>query len=1057
MAEVLGTANERSSGRHIAVTTHLDLDDPRYAEAAAAILRRHDLYEAEANITSAVRDFLLVTGLVSGDDIHEEVRPAEGSREAVDLTVLRTFIEVKRRIGTGRGAEPDPQNIRQLDDYLAQAEAEGHVFRMGVLTDGRHWLLRWPGAGPVRTTPPHAFTLDNPGRWFLLYEWLRDHALFSETKIEPDRAHVARSFGPDSPLYEREKAAFTRLYNAGAGSATVRIKRRLWGDLLRAALGEVAKRPDEMDDLFIRHTYLSAVIGLAVQASFGVDIAQLAQDDPADLLLGQRFQNYTGLQGIVESDFFTWPLEVGGQPALRALAQRVAHFDWPHAPADTAAILYETVIPPAERRQLGEYYTPPWLARTMVEEVVSDPLGQHVLDPACGSGTFIAEAVTHVIDAAARAGLEPGATLDRLRASVTGMDVHPVAVHLARAAWALAARPAIQAAARAGSTTTVSVPVYLGDALQMRFRNGDMFSEHEVTLPVDDERNSELVFPVRLVERADAFDLLMSDIATYIEHGEDPVVALDDHHIIDASERRIMQTTIGVMRNLHAAGRNHIWAYYTRNLVRPVALARGKVDVIIGNPPWLNYNKTASTLRLALEEQSKNLYGIWAGGRYATHQDVAGLFFARCVDLYLKDGGMIGMVMPHSALQTGQYSKWRSGRWVSKLSGIVVDFGWKTAWDLERLDPNTFFPVAASVVFARRIGDIGTSVALEGEVERWVGKAGASNVRRIRTPIMDTSVAGGSPYAKVSRQGATIVPRRLFFVEETENPAIVQAGQTITVKPRLSSQDKYPWNRIDLTGLTEQTIENEHVFDVHMGETLAPYVTLRPLRAVLPLKHTDFSIARDENGVGGVRIASLERRMRNRWRIVSRLRDQHKKSSDRLDALGRLDFHGELSAQLKWRQDPGDRPVRVVYTSSGEPTAALLHDSDVIVDYKLFWISCKDLNEAYYLMSIINSNILAVAVNKYTTPNWAGKTRDLQKQLWKLPIPDFDPEDALHMDIVDAGQAAEHGAIQELGSLRESRGFTGTTSRIARRELRRWLESSTAGREVEAVVSRLIS
>ena len=27
-----------------------------------------------------------------------------------------------------------------------------------------------------------------------------------------------------------------------------------------------------------------------------------------------------------------------------------------------AAILYETVIPPEERRQLGEYYTPDWLA-----------------------------------------------------------------------------------------------------------------------------------------------------------------------------------------------------------------------------------------------------------------------------------------------------------------------------------------------------------------------------------------------------------------------------------------------------------------------------------------------------------------------------------------------------------------------------------------------------------------------------------------------------------------------------------------------------------------------
>ena len=406
----------------------------------------------------------------------------------------------------------------------------------------------------------------------------------------------------------------------------------------------------------------------------------------------------------------------------------------------------------------------------MVEEVVSDPLNQHVLDPACGSGTFIAEAVKHFTVAAEKANLEPREALRRLRASVTGIDVHPVAVHLARAAWALAARSAIQAVGEAGYTTNVSVPVYLGDALQMRFRGGDMFSKHEVRLPVEDGKNRELEFPVTLIERADAFDLLMSDIATYIERGDDAGVALDDHDVADSNERETLEATIATMRTLHASGRNHIWAYYARNLVRPIALARAKVDVIIGNPPWLNYNKTASTLRRALKEQSRNLYGIWAGGRFSTHQDVAGLFFARCVDLYLKDGGQIGMVMPHSALQTGQYSKWRSGRWVSKFAGLVVDFGWKSAWDLERLDPNTFFPVAASVTFARRVGNVGKAVALEGEVERWLGKSGSASVRRKLVPITDTSAVGDSPYAEFSRQGATIVPSPTIFCGGDRDP-----------------------------------------------------------------------------------------------------------------------------------------------------------------------------------------------------------------------------------------------------------------------------------------------
>ena len=816
----------------------IDYNDPRYAQAAAEILRRHDNGEPEANITSAVRDFLIVTGLVMPDEIVEENPPAQGSRRAVDLAALDTFIEFKRRIGTAGGFNPNPEYVQQLDDYLEQSEKQGRL-RMGILTDGRRWLLRWPNAGPVKTALPYAFTLEDADRWITLFEWLRDHALSAEVDKQPSRSAIAQHFGPTAPTYERDIAALKSLYDQHADSSTIRVKRQLWENLLTAALGEIARSSAQLDDLFVRHTYLSAVIGMVVQASFGGDIKRLAENDPADLLLGRDFRTKTGLQGVVESDFFAWPTEVGGMPLLRTLARRIARFDWQKAPNDVAAILYETVIPPDERRQLGEYYTPDWLARVIVREVVTDPLNQYVLDPACGSGTFVAEAVTHFIEAANATALDSKEVLEWLRFSVAGIDVHPVAVHLARAAWVLAAQPAIKAAVADGFEANVTVPVYLGDALQLRFRTGDMFAEHNVTVQVEDEDNTELVFPVSLVDRAETFDALMSDVAEAIEKGDDPTLALEDNQITDSVERQTLGETIAAMQRLHAEGRNHIWAYYTRNLVRPVALSRSKVDVIVGNPPWLNYNQTLSTLRTELERQSRNIYGIWVGGRYATHQDVAGLFFARSVDLYLKDGGVIGMVMPHSALQTGQYTKWRAGEWRAQSSGrgrrravariLAVDFGYKTAWDLEQLEPNTFFPVPASVVFARRGGEDSKATPLVGEVERWLGKAGRTDVRRSRVSITDTSVGGDSVYSRHSRQGAIIVPRCLFFVEETKNPAIVRAGQTVTVNPRRGSQDKEPWRSLNLTAISEQTIETAHVFDVHMGETIVPYATLRPI------------------------------------------------------------------------------------------------------------------------------------------------------------------------------------------------------------------------------------
>ena len=884
---------------------HIDPHDPEIAEAASEILRRHDAGELEANITTAVRNFLVRTRLVNSNEIREEDAPALGSRSAVDLTALDTFVEVKRRIGTAAGFQPDPENVEQLDDYLEQSQKQGRV-RMGILTDGKYWLLRWPGAGPVTTAPPYAFTLEHPDRWIALYEWLRDHALSAEEDKQPSRDTIAKDFGPNSPSYRRDIAALKRLYDQYADAGTIRVKRQLWQDLLTAALGEVAGNPAQMDDLFVRHTYLTAVIGLVVQARFGIDIRRLAATDPADLLHGRDFRSKTGLQGIVESDFFAWPTEVGGLPMLATLARRVARFDWKTAPNDIAAVLYETVIPPDERRQLGEYYTPDWLARTIVREVVTDPLHQRVLDPACGSGAFIAEAVAHFIAAAQDAGMGANDVLSKLRESVTGIDVHPVAVHLARSAWVLAAQPAIQAAVEQGLAASVTVPIYLGDALQLRFRTGDIFARHNVTVQVQDDENTELVFPVSLIERAETFDALMGDVAEAIETGDDPTLALDDNHISDPAERQTLEKTIDAMLHLHSEGRNHIWAYYTRNLVRPVALGQAKVDVIVGNPPWINYNQTVSTLRTELERQSKEDYGIWTGGRYATHQDVAGLFFARSVDLYLRDKGVIGMVMPHSALQAGQYDKWRTGAWRAKATGgdpargrrrrkdrtpgrvLSVDFGYKTAWDLERLEPNTFFPIPASVVFAKNLGLVAKAVPLAGNAERWLGKAGAADVKRTTTAITDTSAHGGSPYGGHSRQGATIVPRRLHFVNETESDVVVRAGQTITVDPRRGTQDKEPWRSLDLTAITGQAIETAHVFDVHLGETLLPYATLDPLKAVLPMKRGGAGMPTAPNGPGGIRLGGLERRMRDRWQTVNRLWEDNKGDRQQPEPIGAI-------------------------------------------------------------------------------------------------------------------------------------------------------------------------
>ena len=98
---------------------------------------------------------------------------------------------------------------------------------MGILTDGKRWLLRWPSAGPVKTALPYAFTLGEPDRWLALYEWLRDSALVSLEGVSPDREGIARHFGPSSPSYQRDIAALKILYQENAVLETIRVKRRL--------------------------------------------------------------------------------------------------------------------------------------------------------------------------------------------------------------------------------------------------------------------------------------------------------------------------------------------------------------------------------------------------------------------------------------------------------------------------------------------------------------------------------------------------------------------------------------------------------------------------------------------------------------------------------------------------------------------------------------------------------------------------------------------------------------------------------------------------------------
>ncbi len=888
-------------------------DDPAARAAAEAILERHDLGQAEDNIRAAARDFLVAVDLADRAEIEVEAPAGDGGR--CDLTTADVIFEFKRRIGAKPGLQPDPVYVDQLDRYLASARDNAFPQRVGILTDGRNWIARWPDMAGLRTDAQYAHELKSADGWLDLYRWLSDVSQALEARgIPADDDEVRRRLGP-GPRFQQHLAELRALYDANRERETIRVKRELWRRLLSAALGVAVEEEPDLDGLFLRHTYLSVVVGLAVQSAFGIDILAKAASEPADLIEGRIFQDETGVRGVVESDFFGWPAEVGGERWLQGMARRVQHFDWRNAESDIARILYESVIPAEDRRRLGEYYTPLWLARAIVDEVVQQPLEQTVLDPACGSGTFIYAAVERFLAAAREADWSAAQTLDRLPTQIQGIDVHPVSVHLARATWTFAARSALERARDAGVPVETVAPIYLGDSLQLRTAGQDLFSRDRVRIEIGDDRH--LDFPLSLVQQSDWFDQTMLEISEAIENRDDPLHALDNQGITeDVPERGMLEQTVATMEALHAEGRDHIWSYYTRNMVRPTMLSELKVGAIVGNPPWLTYNKTQAIVRSELERQSKSSYRIWTGGRYATHQDVAGLFFTRCVDLYLDVGGSIGMVMPQSALQTGQYREWRTGAW----NRVAADLAWREPWDLERIEPNTFFPVPSCVIFAERLEEQAGEGrrkprGLPASASQWLGPEGGP-YRRENVALRDTSGGYASPYGERARQGATIVPRCLFFVEEEESDAGI-AADVVRVRARRGAQDKEPWRSLDLAKIDNRPIEREYVWDVHLGETVAPYVLLDPLRAVLPMTPDAPMIARDEHGIHGVARDTLKRNMARRWREINRIWEDNKSPNNRLTLLGQIDYMRKLSAQRDQLAD--SRAGEPASRRAGEP------------------------------------------------------------------------------------------------------------------------------------------
>ncbi|MET7995080.1 N-6 DNA methylase [Amycolatopsis sp. NPDC005232] len=938
------------------------------------------------------------------------------------------------------------QLSRQLAAYSRSSERR----YIGLLTDGAIWYLYHRFDGRLRRVNEATLTIDptssTPEQ---LQSWL-EALLLTGKQLPPTPVEIVRKLGATSPSYALDKTELNAIYQRSKKTPAVKVKRAMWANLLTTAAG--TNFTDD-DNLFVDHTFLVVMAEI-----IGHSVVGLNPEDPsisAETIVSGSLFSESQINGVVEADFFDWIAQVpGGERFVKDLAERIARFAWGKVEHDVLKVLYESIIPQEVRHQLGEYYTPDWLAEEIVDHCVSAPLSDRVLDASCGSGTFLFHAVRKYTAAAIDAGMPDSDIVRQVGKHVIGFDVHPVAVTLARVTYLLAIG---MQRLRARGRPAFAIPVYLGDSLHWG-QESTLWSNNRLNIPTEldhrtflndpdllasNEGTPHLTFPDSIVAHADRFDRLVNELADLAtdrpRKSTTPSLyaIFKRFEIEDETDQSVIEKTFKSMCQLHDDERNHIWGYYVRNLARPVWLCRpeNRVDVLIGNPPWLAYRYMTKMQKASFRLMSSER-GLWSGASVATSQDLSGLFVARCIEQYLRIEGHFGYVMPLGVLSRQQYSGFRTGNFSTSSDIVGVDFD--QPWDLHQIKPS-FFPQSVGVVFGRRGKNTSDSSSLHKRAETWSGRFATKTASLIearprisRTISEQLRVGQESRYKNSFTQGAAVVPRFLFLIDEDVASPLGSGENRQTVRSSRSSSEKPPWKT--LPGL-RGSVEREFIRSVYQGNAILPFRCLTPNKMIVPWDGKRLLGGDDERLDTHPGLAKW-------WRSAEKVWRMHRSNED-LTLLENFNYRNKISQQLPIARQ------RVVYNKSGAYlAAAIVTDDTAIIDQQLYWAVIEDHNEALFLTAILNSNTVTLMVRPLQARG-EHNPRDFAKTIFQLPIPLYSPKNAEHLRLVDLAKRAELVARDTpLASIRFE---------ALRRRVREALIRDGVAAEIDEIVKKLLS
>ena len=959
--------------------------------------RRDDT--SEADIKSGVRN--LIESLVGSGEVRQEVSVQGGN---IDLLVRNTIIEAKKdrnRLGIAPNyvSLQERRNFAatQLQDYVdarySHVSSSDSSFR-GFTTNGsfwKQWEVRVGGEMPIleksydlseQQMAPNTRDLFGYSATQYIREFLENLYTTIGGRVPPptDLAQLLSTFPQ-----EAEDMAWSLV-----GEPEFETKRALWEDLMRGAF--IVKSDDNEQNLmlFAHHSVL-------------VEIALRVIKNISDQSYNVEYETQQGFSTWLQLSESSHKEHPGGDLLMR-LHYETDRYDWRSAHTDVLKDVYHAFIPPDIRHDFGQYFTPDWLTDAVCEKVMndewcrwsvaqaanrdSDLKGCGVLDPGCGSGTFLRSAVNRLKPFASEITedlVEQSNIICRL---VHGLDIHPVAVEIAKAT-VMSSLPAVP------TDGTAAVQIYLADSLRWVLTTDQrIIDQGGLLIQVPDDASGNQRY---LQIHADAvsdphFSELLHDLMVYSD--EISVIrSRIESYGFEADVVSELEGTAKIMQDLQHEKRNHVWLWYIENVAQAHRFHVRQFDRLVGNPPWIT-RRDLDQSRKELHRREATKLDLWVGGAtYSSQNNYAALFATTSIRDYMSRDSCwyAGIVMPWSTLRSKVWEKFRSGKWSKTENGIHQD-EWQSdmselPWDLRNVKAPPFRQSDSCAIFIKR--DDSGSIEFPIRYEEWKGvgiepDGSWSEIQGlISRTIKNTPIMAPSDYFEHVRNGATIFPYGLVRIDAD---SMTSGGLGITRFNTVMSNQGV-WKGLVFRGQVEQ----EYVRKVVFSTDVAPFRLLNESFAVLP------NVEILKSDTPELMIAHVQHFGRFWESVDSTWRDKKSQNSplklvDQIDHLGKLTSQ-EIASDL----------YRVVYPSSGHRFFGLKLPGSMIIEHKCYYINVGTNEEADYLAAVLSAQCLQRAFVESKVSSLDFGTYPLSS----IPIPKFDVANKLHCELSLLGERAE--------------------------------------------------